>query len=394
MELVVTAAALLGAVHRQVGRPHQGFGALAVVRVEADADARRDAMMVAPEGERSLEGLEDLGREPVGVLRVGNLLEDDRELVPAEARDGVALAHARRQARSDVLEDLVTDRVPKGVVDGLEAVEIDEQQREQPLLTAGGRQRLAQTIEQQPAVREPGQPVVGGEVMDVLLGALALDRVTQGARDQAPVALALEQIVLRPALDRLDRDLLVEQAAQHDNRNVGHGVADRTQRLEAPGIGQAEVQEHSVEALGAQPREGVAQAAHVNHIESVTVGLEQRLAHEAGVGDAVFYQEDSHRMIPHGSRASPHIAPRGSGSGADGDVRSDRQARAEFFGQIWPALPRVRRHARSPAAAMSFAAAGGARGSGAGEAGTAAKCNPAGPCSRRQRAALPRKSSA
>ena len=55
--------------------------------------------------------------------------QDDRELVAAEPRDEVELADALPQQPADVGDELVADRVAEAVVDDLEAVEVEHQQR-------------------------------------------------------------------------------------------------------------------------------------------------------------------------------------------------------------------------------------------------------------------------
>ena len=47
VELVHVPAVFLGVVHGDVGIPHQRFDLLAVIGVHADADAGRDAQLVA-----------------------------------------------------------------------------------------------------------------------------------------------------------------------------------------------------------------------------------------------------------------------------------------------------------------------------------------------------------
>src|SRR5690606_14561991 len=72
------------------------------------------------------------GGEPGGDLARGGLVPDGRqqhrELVAAEPRDEVAGADAVGEAVRDELEEPVPDRVPEGVVDLLEAVQVEEEQ--------------------------------------------------------------------------------------------------------------------------------------------------------------------------------------------------------------------------------------------------------------------------
>jgi hypothetical protein len=67
--------------------------------------------------------------------------------------------------------------------------------------------RLAQAVVQQVAVRQAGERVVVGLVLELHLVALALDRVLHRAHQQLAVEAALDQVVLRAALHRRERDV-------------------------------------------------------------------------------------------------------------------------------------------------------------------------------------------
>ena len=101
VELEVVAAVLLGAVHRRVGVLQQRVDVGPVLRVEADAGAAGDVAAPCP---RWSIGSLDLGDDALhraeDDLLVRLVVQDQHELVAAEARHGVALAqHARAGAR-------------------------------------------------------------------------------------------------------------------------------------------------------------------------------------------------------------------------------------------------------------------------------------------------------
>ena len=72
--------------------------------------------------------------EPPGDLqaRLGAVApaDEDRELVAAQPREQILLAHLAREALRDLAQQVVAALVAEDVVDLLEAVEVDEQQRE------------------------------------------------------------------------------------------------------------------------------------------------------------------------------------------------------------------------------------------------------------------------
>jgi len=97
---------------------------------------------------------------------------------------GVGLAHALGQSLGHFLQQLVADLVPQRVVEDLEVVQVDEQQR--PVLAGAGTfgERALQAVEQELAVGQVGQRIVESQVTDHVLGRLALGDV---AADGHPV---------------------------------------------------------------------------------------------------------------------------------------------------------------------------------------------------------------
>ena len=207
----------LGAVHGHVGIAQQFFRA-AVARVhQGDADAGRGVELLAGDAHR----LGQRGDDPFGhrhrVVDGVDEVEHDGELVAAQARHHVRVAHAAADAARGFLQQLVADQVADRVVDHLEAVEVEEQHREQLLgIVAVARQRQAHAPQQVAAVGQAGQGVVHGLVLELVLHALAhRDLVEQfavgvgqfaGARGHAlfELGVGLAQRFMRlPALQRL-----------------------------------------------------------------------------------------------------------------------------------------------------------------------------------------------
>ena len=71
----------------------------------------------------------------------------------------------------------VADIVSLGVVECLEIIEIDEQQRTLTFIANTARQRVLQPIHQQPPVRQPGERVVKGQIANLLFRFLALRNI-------------------------------------------------------------------------------------------------------------------------------------------------------------------------------------------------------------------------
>ena len=135
-----------------------------------DADAR---------GHRALAGAGD--RDPLGAQRLEQLVGDvlgrvprgarqqRGELVAAEPGEHVALAQPRAQHRRDARDDLVAGGVAERVVDVLEVVEVEQQQRAVGAVAAHEVGVRVDLVGEARAVVQAGQRVVRGEVVQVLL---------------------------------------------------------------------------------------------------------------------------------------------------------------------------------------------------------------------------------
>ena len=121
------APALLGVVHGRVGVAQQHAGGHRRVAAQRDADRGREEDLAVGQREGLGQGLGDALCHGGGVVLPGDLLADDRELVAAEAREGVGGSQQGPQPSRHLLEHLVADLVPVAVVDQLEAVEVEEQ---------------------------------------------------------------------------------------------------------------------------------------------------------------------------------------------------------------------------------------------------------------------------
>ena len=163
---------LLGRVHRDVGVAQQLLGVGAVPRGQHDADAGLDVEDDAVDVEGLVQGL----AEPLGDgLRLADAVHErqqDGELVAAEARDGVAVAQDRLQPRGDLAEQLVAVGVAEGVVDLLEAVQVDEQQGDLAVGPAAAARPCVEPVAQQHPVGQAGERVVRGLVPVAVGGGL------------------------------------------------------------------------------------------------------------------------------------------------------------------------------------------------------------------------------
>ena len=103
------------------------------------------------------------------------------------------LAQLAGQARCDHPQQLVADAMAVGVVDGLEAVEVEVEQGHFLGAALGGGQGLHQAVIEQGAVRQPGERILVGHLANGLLQEAAAGDLDQDAVD-----------VFHPAVGALD----------------------------------------------------------------------------------------------------------------------------------------------------------------------------------------------
>ena len=179
-------------------------------------------------------------------LRRGHAFDQRHELVAAQARDDVAAAHAAGDAATDLAQRLVAHRVAQAVVDQLEAVDVDEQQREAALVALGLRQRMAEALGEEGAVEEPGHLVARRHRLD------RADRVLQ-------LLLALAQAIAQLADATADhREPGQREREQRPVEPFLLHVLDRLrppvhQQIDHQGVGGQRVQRQGHQLAGAQP---------------------------------------------------------------------------------------------------------------------------------------------
>ena len=147
----------LGRVHGRIGLHDQVIHGLAGFRdPQADAGAAGDSQVA--DVEALVERLEDPVRHPARADQIG-LRQHDGEFVAAKARHGVRLADGVLQAARDHPQHVVAGAVSQGVVDALERIEVENQQRRRHLAPRGLGQRVAQDRVECRPVGQLGQRV-------------------------------------------------------------------------------------------------------------------------------------------------------------------------------------------------------------------------------------------
>ena len=131
-----------------------------MIREQRDADARLHHERHVAEHEL----LRERGAHAVGYLDRGggpvDLVEQEGELVAAQAREQVPCTHGGLQPGGHLAKQQVPVPVAEGVVHLLEAVEVEHEEREAAVAGPGPLDRPPQGGHQLTAVRDSGQIVV------------------------------------------------------------------------------------------------------------------------------------------------------------------------------------------------------------------------------------------
>jgi hypothetical protein len=243
----VSAALALGRVHRQVGLAHEVLERRGVVGRDRDARRRGQLDGLALELEAAPERVERPLRGVRRTVRRIDRLQQDRELVPAQADDEVALAHRLLQAPGRLAQQLVTGRVAERVVDELEVVEVDEQQADGAAGAPAPGQRGRGPVGELRTVRQAGQrvdPRVLEPLLDEMVGLRAQQHHEHACRRDPA---GHEHPVLHPR--RLVRE--AEQDAAVEQRHEAEVRREPRARKEVPRVRGDPDEEDRVEAAAA-----------------------------------------------------------------------------------------------------------------------------------------------
>lgn len=181
--LIVPAA--LGRIHRQVGNVDQPVHARCMVGEYGHAQAGADVALVVADGDGRGEFDEDFLTDAAGfVLQAAALrqsLENDHEFIAADAGNGVGRTQDLLEAGRGGHQYAVAGGVSIVVVDGLEAIEVDEHQRHPRVVDPRLFQRFGQTFFEHQPVGQSRQWVKVRQVAQVTGGSLFFGDVAHHA---------------------------------------------------------------------------------------------------------------------------------------------------------------------------------------------------------------------
>ncbi len=313
------APGMLGRVAGHVGLAHQFAGAARGGGKGGDTDARAHVVEPPFPGEaHRADLLDELARHLLRLRQVA-IEQQQAELIAAQPRQGVGGAGAVGENPAQLAQQHVARRVPGGIVDHLEAVEVDEAQRMlgRPLLGVG--QGALQLLLELGAVEQPGEGIVGGVIAQLTLHRPGLGDVLEHQHGADDLAIAgahrrraiLDIVLLALAADQRGAVLQVEhpgvlQAASHRAFQGLAGVA--VEHVEDQFVGRADgvLQGPAGHRLGHRVHEGHA-AAGVGGQHGIADGIQghlqaflflvQGFRQGADLGDVAVDADHPHRTV-------------------------------------------------------------------------------------------------
>ena len=178
---------LLALVECKVGEALEVDAIVAMGRANGEAERAAGVDRHAVDRHLALEHLAE------AVRHLGNgggvrPFDNDREFVSADAGDEVPVAGHAAQPRGKLDQEAVAVTMAEGVVDQLEAVEVDEQQPHRAPRQCAGRERLLETLRIAQPVGDAGQIVGRADLDRRHAGVVEL----QGARRDALLQFGIE----------------------------------------------------------------------------------------------------------------------------------------------------------------------------------------------------------
>ena len=243
-ELVPGLAGGLRGVHRGVRVPDHLVGVRLSGNAERDPDGRSYEQLPSPDLERNRERRQKAISHSAGARLVGIVLQQDPELVAADPRYRVARPTLELQALGGRDQQLVPSVVPEAVVDRLEAIQVQQEDRRSAARARGTRERVIDAVAEDRAVRQPGERIVERLVRQLLLEELPVGDVARVEHEAFDGRVG--HLVAHDALYRPPRSVFVSQPVLRPCRRAGVGRVREVRKDRAEARSVVLVQERQV----------------------------------------------------------------------------------------------------------------------------------------------------
>ena len=229
-EAVGVASRFLGTVDGGVGVAEQGVEIIPVGGEEGDADGAGRVEGVLPHLEGLVEGFADGVGQAGNAGQVVRAGQQHHELVAAHAADGGAGGEALAQAFDGQHQHLIAHGIAQAVVDVLEVIQVQVEQRQRALLAAGHGGRVCKAVAQQQAVGQVGERVVMREEVHPGFDLSVLGAGAQGTDAISQVVGQLHQQVELVGVEGVGLAGIQRQGAEHAriaDQGQGHARLQR-----------------------------------------------------------------------------------------------------------------------------------------------------------------------
>src|SRR5690554_2985821 len=174
IELIGVAALLLGPVQGNVGVAQQGVGIQAALGIQGHAHGGGNAVALALNLERLLEALADLPEQMNDIIDIVDLLLAHHKLVTAGIGHQHQLVAEAVQPFRHANQQLVAKLVAESIVEHLEAVKVEQNQRCLAHLPVGNAEGMGQVFHKEAAVGQADESVGGFQPFQVCLHGFTL----------------------------------------------------------------------------------------------------------------------------------------------------------------------------------------------------------------------------
>ena len=173
------AARFLGLVHRDVGLFHQFLDRHLAAAEQGRAYAGRAAALIQAKLVWAAEGDEYLFADRFRLRArfdrmFAQVFQYQHEFVAAQAGHGIVFAHAGCKPLCNLLQQQIADVMSERIVQRLEMIEVDEQQRAFSPAARAGYDRMLQPVLEQPPVGQFCERVIERQMLNLLFCRLAL----------------------------------------------------------------------------------------------------------------------------------------------------------------------------------------------------------------------------
>ena len=165
------------------------------------------------------KALPELIHDPGGVLRAG-VEQDHTELLASVASDDIRSPQSILKQTRKRAQNFVPRKMPIAVIDALEVIDIQKQERARPSIPLLPGQGLVQPILEQRPVRQTGEAVVERQACDLPVCLTPLEGIANRALEHIGTHISLDQIVGGTCLQRLQIGLPISLTGQHNHRGI------------------------------------------------------------------------------------------------------------------------------------------------------------------------------